>query len=120
MTLSPPLQLDLQKGIRPAARVDYVVLDTLLAEIRHAVLQRRLAGASARLLQEKLAVAEGHDDVVVAVAVPAGLGAFGEAPLRDDDALVLDQGLGRGLWAGHGELRLIRWSRCECMRPRDL
>ncbi len=68
------LQLNLDKSVVAAAGVDDVVLDAFFAEIGDALLHLAEACAIPGF-EFHLAVHQRHDDVIVGVAVPAGLGA---------------------------------------------
>src|SRR6185503_9919231 len=83
------LELDLNENELEAVGIDDVVLDADLAGIRHTGPERR---RHRRLAVKNVQFAGGHrdHDIVVIVAVPAGVAAGGKTPFGDDDAVVLD------------------------------
>ena len=89
------LELDLDENELEAVGIDDVVLDADLAGIGHAGPQgrrhRRLA-----VKNVQFAGRHRHHDIVVVVAVPAGVAAGGKTPFGDDDAVVLDLDGGLG------------------------
>src|SRR5690242_16551263 len=105
------LELDLHEDELEAVGVDDVVLDADLAGVRHPGPQgRRNRRLSVKNMQ--LARRHGHDDIVVVMAMPAGMAARRKAPLGDDDAVVLDLDGGlreRALIGTHGE-KLMRYA----------
>ncbi len=106
------LQLDLDEGVLALARIDDVVLDAFTPEIRRAGLH---LGEALALCGNDLqtAVHGRHDDVVVAMAMPAGVVAgFRKTPLPDGDAVVVDElrALGGAGGGSHMHLLMIGWS----------
>ena len=99
------LELDLDEYELEIVRVDDVMLDAGLASVGHAGPERR---RHCRLAIEDVQFAGRHrnHDIVVVVAVPAGMAARRKAPFGDDHAVVLDLHRrlgGRALLFGHGE-----------------
>src|SRR5690606_38611014 len=76
-------QLDFDERHFVRTWVDHVVLGADLPRVALADQQRRTPLAFGRL-QQQLTIGDRHHDIFHAVAMPAGLGTGGEAPLGDD------------------------------------
>src|SRR5690606_8471110 len=104
---APPLllHLDFDEGELVAAGVDDVMLDAGVAVVGDARFEVGQGLAAAGVLQEELPVHHGHDDIVVAVCMPAGRAVRRKAPFRDADAVIVDldgrRRLGAVLVRGH-------------------
>src|SRR5215468_7446471 len=83
------LELDLDEGEFELIGIDDVVLDAH-GPVVGATGGEVGEGILLAVVEEQLAGRQRHDDIVVAMAVPASLRARGEAPFRDLDALVVD------------------------------
>jgi hypothetical protein len=122
----PVQMLDLDESKVERVGVDDIVFDALAPRVRDMPLEGRRPRGSARLLEQKVAVEERHDDIIGLMDVPPRLRAGLKPPLGDPHMRLGDVDVGRGFGAWrHGPVRVVicpshsKSARSSCLANAD-